>query len=213
MRHAVLAALAALAVLPVTALAQYPYYPCITCHQALNVTGMVRSEPFHNISLEVGAHRGLYCSNCHVAPLMMELVGGIEIRVKGVHNTSQLMETNKLCATCHPREYEDYVRLVHGNKTFTCPGGSVELVKGYKGVVYNFHVCPEYRNLTTVPAKACVECHNPHDPTMPPASILPTPSWRPAPPDQTGVAASTVAVLFGSILVLGLAAHQARSRR
>ncbi len=197
----------AMAIIPIVsaavAEAQYPYYPCKTCHQAINVTGFVREEPFHNIDLKRGAHRGLYCSSCHVAPLMMELVGGAEIKVIGVHNTEELKETNRVCAVCHPREYRDYIMLVHGNKTFTCEGGNVSLVLGYKGVVYHFHDCPEYRNLKTIPAKACVECHDPHDPTLPPASILPEPSQRPQPPEQSSIAWSTFAVLVGSILLVG----------
>ncbi|WP_110138763.1 hypothetical protein [Hyperthermus butylicus] len=176
-------------------------YPCTTCHNVLNLTGDRKAVPFHGIDLTVGAHRGLYCSNCHVAPVMQELVNGAEVYIPGLHTMEELMETNKVCAVCHPREFADYQYLVHGNKTYVCPGGNVTKVIGYKGVTYDFHICSDYRNLETVPARACVECHNPHTPTMPPVSILPVPSERPAPPDESSIAYGTAAAVIGGLIL------------
>jgi len=187
----------------VTAHAQDPaqFYPCTTCHQAMQLTGDKKTVPFHGIDLTKGAHRGLFCSNCHIAPTMIDLVNGAQVYIPGLHGTQELKETNKVCAVCHPREVADYNYLVHGNKTYVCPNGNVTKVIGYKGVGYDFHICAEYKNLETIPAKACVECHNPHEPTMPPASILPPPSDRPAPPDETSVAYGTIAAVIGGLIL------------
>ncbi|AEM38969.1 hypothetical protein Pyrfu_1102 [Pyrolobus fumarii 1A] len=178
------------------------FYPCKACHQAMNLTGNKKVVEFHKIDLTVGAHRGLYCSNCHVPPLMQELVGGGEVYIPGMHPRDKLMETNKVCAVCHPREYKDYEMLVHGNKTFECPDGKVVKIVGYKGVIYDFHVCSEYKNLEKKPARACVECHDPHDPTYYAINILPEPSDRPAPPAQDEVVYGTVAALVGGLLLI-----------
>ncbi len=178
------------------------FYPCVTCHQALNLTGNRKIVPFHGIDLTKGAHRGLVCSSCHVPPTMQKLVNNAEVYIPGLHTTEDLKKTNSVCAVCHPRQYLDYNYLVHGNKTFICPDGNVTKVIGYKGVGYDFHICPEYKNLTTVPAKACVECHNPHDPTMPPPSILPEPSIRPPPPNEAGIAFGGLAAIIGGLLLV-----------
>ena len=163
------------------------FYPCRTCHAALNLTGDRKAVPFHGIDLTEGAHAGLVCSSCHVAPLMEELVGGVEVRIPGLHSQEELVELYRVCQTCHARVVEDYLLLVHGNKTMRCPGGESVKVRGYKGVVYDFYVCPEYRNFETVPARACVQCHNPHNPTMPALEPLPLPSTRPPAPEQPGM--------------------------
>ncbi|HID40726.1 MAG TPA: hypothetical protein EYP33_01055 [Pyrodictium sp.] len=205
----VLAVIAIPALMSVKASAQeqtqpYPFYPCTSCHQAMQLTGDRKAAPFHGIDLTKGAHRGLFCSNCHTPPAMIDLVNGAKVYIPGLHDTEKLKETNKVCAVCHPRVVKDYNYLVHGNTTYICQGGNVTRVIGYKGVGYTFHICPEYKNLKTVPAKACVECHDPHDPTMPPASILPAPSERPAPPDETSIAYGTLAAVIGGLaLVVG----------
>ncbi len=189
--------------------ANYTFYPCSSCHATMQVTGMKKTVEIHHIDLTQGAHRGLYCVNCHSAPDVWNLKtpdGKVDIAIPGMFSHEDLMKMNKVCATCHPRTYEDYVNLLHGNKTYTCPDGHVELVKGYKGVLYSFHVCKEYKNLKTVPAKACVECHNPHDPVYHAISILPPPSERPPPPPQENIAYGTLAVtIAGMALIVGSA--------
>ncbi len=189
------------------------FYPCINCHRAMDLTGQRKSVKLHDINLTLGAHRGLYCSNCHVPPIMQELLGGSEVYIPGLHSRDQLMETNKVCAVCHPREYKDYELLVHANKTLICnEGESVKLI-GYKGVDYVFHICPDYTNLSTVPAKACVECHNPHDPLMPPPNILPEPSTRPPPPREDSIALGGLAAVLGGIILIVSAFAVPRRRR
>jgi hypothetical protein len=181
-------------------------YPCTKCHATMKLTGMTKISKFHNIDLTKGAHKGLYCANCHVPPYMINLRGGAMVYIPGLHNRSLLMETNKLCAICHPQEYSDYMNLIHGNKTYVCPGGKVEEVVGYKNVTYLFHVCPNgYRNLTTMPARACVECHDPHTPTMGPLNILPKPSERPAPPDETAIAWGDFIALLAALVPIAMA--------
>ncbi len=181
-------------------------YPCTKCHVALKLSGNVKESAFHNITLKGDAHSGLFCSNCHVPPYMIELRGGVLVYIPGYHDRSLVMETNKLCSTCHPREYRDYINLVHGNKTFVCSNGSTIVVKGYKGVAYLFHLCPNgYRNLTTVPARACVECHDPHTPSYRPLPPLPQPSERPPPPPEDSVTIANVAVLAASMILVGYA--------
>ena len=185
--------------------ANYTFYPCSSCHATMKVTGIAKKVGIHHIDLTKGAHRGLYCANCHSAPDVWHLKtpdGKVDIAIPGMFSHEDLMKINKVCATCHPRTYEDYVNLVHANKTYTCPGGHVEFVKGYKGVLYSFHVCKEYKNLKTVPAKACVECHNPHDPVYHAISILPPPSERPAPPKQENIAYGTLAVAIAGMALI-----------
>ena len=189
--------------------ANYTFYPCSKCHATMQVTGIAKTVAIHKIDLTKGAHRGLYCANCHSMPDVWNLKtpdGKVEIAIPGMMSHEDLMKINKVCATCHPRTYEDYVNLVHANKTFTCPDGKVEFVKGYKGVNYAFHICKEYKNLKTVPAKACVECHNPHDPVYHAISILPPPGLRAPPPPQESIAYGTLAVaIAGMALILGSA--------
>ncbi len=181
-------------------------YPCTKCHLSMNLNGMTKKSSFHHIDLTKGAHRGLYCANCHTPPTMIKLRSGGFVFIPGYHNRSLVMQTNKLCAICHPKEYQDYMNLVHANKTYVCPGGKVEIIHGYKNVNYDFHICPNgYKNLTTVPARACVECHDPHDPVFKPLNILPTPSERPAPPKETSIAIGNVLAVIGALVVIGFA--------
>ncbi len=203
-----------LAVFAATATAQEDIYPCSSCHADMPLTGVSKASEFHGINLSIGAHRGLYCVNCHVPDsAMMKLRGGVEIRVLGLHGHDELMETNRVCATCHPRTYMDYMRFAHGNTTWTCSGGSVVKIVGYKNVTYDYHVCDDYRNLTRVHAKACVECHNPHDPVVMPLSILPKQSDRPAPPDQLAIAVGGVLSGALGLTMIGLSAVYASRRR
>ena len=182
-------------------------YPCTKCHAHMpQLNGMVKKVPFHHIDLTKGPHRGLYCANCHIPPTFINLRGGARVYIPGLHNRTLVMQTNKLCAICHPREYQDYLDLIHGNKTFTCPGGKVIIIHGYKGINYYYHICPDgYKHLETLPARACVECHNPHDPVVKPLNILPTPSERPAPPKETSIAIGDVLALVGGLIAVGIA--------
>jgi hypothetical protein len=136
---------------------------------------------------------------------MQQLVGDVEVKIPGLHPTEELLELAKTCRVCHVRVVEDYMLLVHGNKTMKCPGGEAVKVKGYKGVVYDFHVCPEYRNLETLPARACVECHNPHNPTLPALNPLPEPSRRPPPPEQLGIVIGALAASITGVVLVAVA--------
>ena len=196
----------------------YPYYPCSKCHATMQVTGLKHKVAIHGIDLTKGAHRALYCANCHSTPDVwnMKIPGGkAPIAIPGLHGRDRLMEMNKVCERCHPQTYMDYIHLVHANKTFTCQGEQLILVYGYKGVGYRFHICPEYRNLTAMPGRACVECHNPHIGYYYSISILPPESDRPAPPPQQSIAYGTLAVtIAGLSLILGaavLASHGSKS--
>ncbi|GEM_PF-3083335 len=184
-------------------------YPCQKCHVTINVTGITKEEIVHNKNLTIGAHRGLYCANCHKAPTVwiMEGVNGtaIEIGIRGIHGREKLDEMALVCANCHYDIYQDYKRLAHGNSTFTCEGGKIINIAGYKGVVYSFHECEEYRNFTPIPARACVECHNPHDPTMEPPSILPRHNYIAPTPEQDNVVYGTLAVAITAMSLVVLA--------
>lgn len=181
-------------------------YPCTKCHLSMNLNGMVKKSEFHHIDLTKGAHKGLYCANCHTPPTMIQLRSGGFVFIPGYHNQSLVMQTNKLCAICHPKEYQDYLNLIHANKTYVCPGGKVEIIHGYKDINYYFHICPNgYKNLTTVPARACVECHDPHDPVFKPLNILPTPSERPAPPNERSIAIGNILAVIGALVAIGIA--------
>jgi len=189
--------------------ANYTFYPCSSCHATMDVSGVSKNVEIHGIDLTKGAHKGLYCVNCHSVPDVWNLKtpdGKAEIAIPGMFSHEDLMKMNKVCASCHKRTYEDYINLVHGNKTYTCPDGTVEFVKGYKGVLYAFHVCKEYKNLKTVPAKACVECHDPHDPVYRAISILPPPSERPPPPPQENIAYGTLAVAIAGMALIVVSA-------
>jgi len=182
---------------------KYPFYPCKTCHAAMKLTGHRKVVPFHGIDLTKGPHRGLYCNNCHIPPTMQKLINNAEVYIPGIHPREKLMETNRVCAVCHPREYMDYMLLVHGNKTYTCPGGKDIKVKGYKGVIYDFHICPNgWKNLKAVPARACVECHDPHDPTYYALGPLPEPSLRPPPPNEDVITYGMIASGIGGLILI-----------
>ncbi|NOZ88897.1 MAG: hypothetical protein GXO15_03135 [Crenarchaeota archaeon] len=189
--------------------ANYTFYPCTQCHATMQVTGLVKSEPMHNINLAKGAHRGLYCVNCHSVPDVWNMktpYGKVEIAIPGMMNRSELMKMNEVCLQCHPRTVHDFDFLVHGNKTYTCPDGDMYLVKGYKGVGYWFHDCPEYRNLEAKPARACVECHDPHVGHYFALKPLPPHDERPPPPDQEAITYGTLAVAISSMSLILAAA-------
>jgi len=181
------------------AVAEGEFYPCERCHLKLKLTGTVRTSAYHAINLTVGAHKGLVCANCHVPPTMSKLVGGVDIVAFYKGNYKEL---NVVCASCHERTYHDYTSLVHGNKTIACKGETKILVNGYKGVSYWLHLCQDYINLTAMPARGCVECHDPHDPHYKPLAPLPPPSRRPPPPDQTAIAYTTLGVVISSLTLI-----------
>ena len=180
-------------------------YPCSKCHSVIHVTGLTHKSPYHGIDLTKGAHRGLYCVDCHNPQDQMMTLKGLEGKIpmviKAFASAQDKMRMNMVCASCHFRTYQDYIHLAHGNKTFECAGGSIILIKGYKGVPYNFHVCNEYIDLKTKPAKACIDCHDPHDPQFKAPHPMPLPSERPLPPEQNSILkglifASAAAIAF-----------------
>ena len=186
------------------------WYPCTSCHTPyFKVNAHVKISLVHHIDLTKGAHRGLYCSDCHIPPTMINLVGGGKVYIPGLHNRTQLIEASKVCAVCHPREWSDWEHLIHGNKTYTCPGGTVVYITppySYKGVRYPFHICPNhYKDLKTIPAKACVQCHNPHDPVYRPLGPLPVPSLRPPPPNEDNFLYGMIATVIAGVILIGLA--------
>ena len=174
-------------------------YPCERCHLLLRVSGTVHSSEYHGVNLTAGAHRGLVCADCHVPPTMSKLRGGASVEE---YYAGDYKALNVVCAGCHQRVYHDYLDLVHGNKTILCPGEVNILVKGYKGVGYWLHLCSDYYKLKAVPARGCVECHNPHDPHYKPLAPLPPPSRRPPPPSEETVAYGTVGVFIASLALI-----------
>jgi len=155
-----------------------------------------------------GPHQPLGCTTCHKL-LGSNLTLYLEGHPSNLINASPLpifrvnisdikdpFELNGFCGSCHREIYEDYLRYAHGNSTFTSENEEILVINGYKGVKYILHIAPEYYNLIKKNGRACVECHNPHDPIAKPLSILPQQSYRPAPPDETNI------VLAGSLVSL-----------
>jgi hypothetical protein len=181
----------------VMAQAYTPAYPCTLCHADMkNLNGNVKIVDIHKVDLLKGAHQGLYCSNCHDVDNPMKLKNGAIVVPKKLATKQDLMSYNTLCAQCHPRTYDDYIHLAHGNKTFVCPQGKTVLIIGYKGSPYWFHQCPDYNgHFERKPARACVECHDPHDPVKLPNSIMPPPSDRPKPYPQPMIEKTTIILM------------------
>ena len=203
-----LLALAAAAAPAAAAAAQSPQqlYPCSTCHANLKVDAAVNVSEFHGIDLTKGAHRGLTCVNCHdPKSAMMKLQAGVDLAILGVHNMSKVMEVAKMCAVCHQKEYEAYLRHAHGNTTFTCPGGNATEIIGYNGVNYYLHECPRGAEYEAVPAKPCTACHDPHNPTYYALKPLPPPGHRPPPPDETPVLYGGVSVVVAGLALIAAA--------
>ncbi len=187
------------------------WYPCIQCHATIQPAATVSESQFHGINLSEGPHAGLYCVNCHVPEsAMMELRGGIPLAVKGFNSTEDLYRVNELCAQCHADIYELYLVGAHGNTTFDCPGGETHIVYGYNGVKYYYHDCPPGSTYQSRPAQPCIACHDPHQPKMEPASILPVPSERPEPPPQDEILLGGVStgVAGAALILLALALHR-----
>ncbi len=190
----------------------YTLYPCSNCHSKITVTGNTHWSYFHDVNLTAGAHSGLMCSNCHDPQSnMMNLVNGVPIALIGLHNQSQLMEVNTLCGICHTKEFEAYNLGAHGNVTYECINGTYIDVKGYNGVTYRLHLCDNYYNLTTKPANPCVTCHNPHEPTYYALSVLPPPSDRVPPPDETNILIGGISVVITGLSLI-FAGHLIASR-
>jgi len=187
----------------VLARAYTPAYPCTICHADMKgLNGNVKAVPYHKVDLTKGAHAGLYCSNCHDPNNPMKLRNGATVVPFALSSKEDRMKYNTLCAQCHPRTYDDYINLAHGNKTFTCPEGKSIFIIGYKGSPYWFHQCPNYNTqFHREPAKSCVFCHDPHDPVKMPASIMPPPSDRPAPYPQPMIETTTIILMAIAALV------------
>ncbi|MEB3807051.1 MAG: hypothetical protein GSR73_06015 [Desulfurococcales archaeon] len=180
-------------------------YPCSTCHATMKQLPETSYSAFHGINLTGGAHAGLYCTSCHdPGSNMMALRGGVNITKLLFSKSSQeRMDVAKTCAVCHVQIYKDWLNLAHGNTTFTCLNGDVTEVIGYKGVRYYQHECPPGSTYTPAPAKSCIDCHDPHHPTMYPLNPLPKPSHRPEPPDESGILYGGIAVVaVGVALIL-----------
>ena len=188
---------------------KYPFYPCTKCHATMQVTGLKKVVQVHGINLTRGAHAGLYCVNCHSTPDVWNMKtpeGKVKIAIPGMMNRTELMRMNKVCLQCHPRTVHDFDILLHGNKTWSCPKGTEELVIGYKGVGYWFHDCPDYHNLTAKPARACVECHDPHVAYYYAIKPLPPHDSRAPPPDEEAITYGTLAVAISSASLILAAA-------
>jgi hypothetical protein len=185
-----------------------PAYPCTLCHAEMKgLNGNIKMSDIHKVNLTKGAHAGLYCSNCHDTNNPMILKNGAVVVPYKYATKEDLMSYNTLCAQCHPRTYDDYIHLAHGNKTWTCSGGKSILVFGYKGSPYWFHECPNYNTqFKREPARACVECHDPHDPVKLPESIMPPPSDRPKPYPQ-GMIEKTTIVLMALAAIVSIIAY------
>ena len=161
-----------------------------------------------------GPHQPLGCTTCHNL-LGSNLTLYLEGHPSNLINASPLpifrvniseidnpFELNEFCGGCHQEIFEDYERFAHGNSTFTLKNQEILVIKGYKNVDYILHLAPEYYNLVEINGRACVECHNPHDPVAKPLSILPLQSYRPAPPEQSDILlVGSVVTVIGIVLV------------
>ncbi len=181
-------------------------YPCSSCHTQITAKPDRKSSSFHDVDLTKGSHSGLACVNCHNASsAMMQLNGGVNISVLIFNTGAGAMEVGKMCAQCHEAVYEDWLRLAHGNSTFTCPDGAVRTVTGYMGGIYYLHDCPEGSTYDARPALACTGCHDPHDPTFQPPGILPSPGDRPEPSSQDGILYGGIAVTAAGLALIAAA--------
>lgn len=181
-------------------------YPCSSCHTQIKAKPDRKSSSFHDVDLTKGPHSGLVCVNCHNASsAMMQLNGGVNISLLIFNGGDGEMEVGKTCAQCHGDIYEDWLRLAHGNSTFTCPGGTVRTITGYMGGIYYLHECPEGSTYNARPALACTGCHDPHDPTFQPPGILPAPGDRPEPPSQDGILYGGIAVTAAGLTLIAAA--------
>ncbi|ALU12012.1 hypothetical protein EYM_07130 [Ignicoccus islandicus DSM 13165] len=205
-RLTVLTIALAISVALASSTAYTPAYPCTYCHLNMKVNGNVKVSEVHKVDLSKGAHAGLYCSNCHEVDNPMKLKNGEIVIPMNLATREEKMKYNTLCAQCHPRTFSDYQKLVHGNKTMTCDGGQNILILGYKGSPYWFHQCTDYTHFTKKPARACIECHDPHDPVKLPDSIMPPPSDRPEPYKQDLIQTSTL-ILFVLAAIVSVAAY------
>jgi hypothetical protein len=186
----------------------------------LTSVGFEECSTCHSVS---GAHIGIGCGSCHVIGpeyLNLSIQGvphgefelywyensSIPYRLSGEssdrHNIVESWELNEFCGSCHNSIYVDYILLAHGNTTYIVDDEDRYVVNGYKGVNYILHIAPDYTNLRVVNARACVECHDPHDPLMTPPSILPVQSYRPPPPDQRSISLYGLTILLISLMII-----------
>lgn len=122
---------------------------CVTCHGTRDAGGVFPAQAadlreFHN-GLVVD-HGRLGCPSCHVP------VAGGEPRLRLADGTTlPTRDTMALCAQCHGKKHQDYLRGVHGGMN-----GYWDLTRG-----------PRLRN-------HCVDCHDPHVPKFQPSRpVLP----------------------------------------
>ncbi len=179
------------------------FYPCSSCHATLKISEPRRYSEVHKKNLTLGAHAGLYCTNCHVPEdAMMNLTGGVELAIPGLHSPDSLLKISKLCGLCHADVLQDYEVFAHGNTTFTHGSGKTIIVRGYKGVAYVLHLSSDYKNFKLKHGRACVECHEPHNPIMEPPSILPRQSYRPPPPREGIIAYGGLLIYIISVVLV-----------
>ena len=164
-----------------------------------------------------GSHQSLGCYSCHNL-LGENLTLYLEGHPSNLINSSPLpifrvdiskiedpYEFNEFCGSCHTDILEDYEFFAHGNVTYVTDNHEVVVIKGYKDVFYRLHIADDYYNLQVVPGKACIECHNPHDPVMEPLSILPKQSYRPEPPNQSNIITIGISAVVVGLLLLVIA--------
>ena len=192
-----------------------PLYPCVSCHAQVGAKPGRTASVFHGVNLTGTSHEGVTCSSCHdPESKMMLLRGGVNISTLLFGDRSDRMVVYATCQQCHSGIVEDWLVLAHGNATYTCTGGETVRVQGYQGVAYYLHDCPEGSEYKAVPAQSCVDCHNPHDPTMEPLSILPPTGERPEPPEQDSIVLGGIGVvLVGLGLILAAPIVHSRSGR
>jgi len=161
-----------------------------------------------------GPHRSLGCTSCHrivdgnfslyIEGHPSNLINSTPIPLFEI-NLSDISDPYKLnifCGICHKDIYNEYIHYAHGNTTFVAPNQETILINGYKDIKYILHIASKYNRLEKVNGKACVECHNPHDPIFKPPSILSKQSYRPPPPDESDLTNLGLIVICTSIFLV-----------
>ena len=161
-----------------------------------------------------GPHRPLGCSSCHriIGQNLTLYIEGhpsnlinstpIQLFQLNISDIDDPYRFNEFCGTCHQEIYNEYIHYAHGNTTYIAPNQSELIINGYKNIRYILHIANNYKDLSKAHAKACIECHNPHNPIFNPPSILAKQSYRPPPPDETRLMDIGILVLVGGSLLI-----------
>jgi hypothetical protein len=122
-------------------------YDCMECHASLKANWHLGDQLMEHRDLELKHGNNRFCLNCHHPENRNVFVD---------YDGSEIAEEDVvlLCAKCHGPQHRDWMKGAHGRRN-----GYWDVSKGESAKL------------------ACIQCHDPHDPSFKAMEPLPGPSY------------------------------------